>query len=201
MHLRIQLILATVAFSAVALAQNPITADAPFQVRYASNLNIGDSVVNITNSGATVASGVSQSLCANLYTFDPAEELVSCCTCSVTPNALVSLSVVKSLISNPLTPAIPTSVVIKLVSTTGTCNAAAEGTLATGLLAWGTTLHLNNTTAAPSYYGTETAFSPATLSAAEYAHITTFCGFIQANGSGFGICAGCSTGGLGASKQ
>ncbi len=40
-------------FSAAAFAQNPITADSPFQVRYAANLNIGDSVVNITNTGAT----------------------------------------------------------------------------------------------------------------------------------------------------
>jgi hypothetical protein len=197
MHLRVQLILATVAFSAVALAQNPITADAPFQVRYASNLNIGDSVVNITNDGASGGS-----ICANLYTFDPAEELVSCCTCVVTPNALVSLSVIQSLTSNPLTPAIPTSVVIKLLSTTtGTCNASTEGILVPGLLAWGTTLHLNTSTAAPTYYGTETAFSPGSLSAAEYAHITAFCGFIQANGSGFGICKGCATGGLGGTKQ
>ena len=48
-----------------------------FQVRYAANLNIGDSVVDITNTGASN----SANLCANVYTFDPAEELISCCTC------------------------------------------------------------------------------------------------------------------------
>jgi hypothetical protein len=202
MHLRIQLMLATVAFSAVASAQiiNSATPDS-FQVRYASNLNIGDSVINITNSGATVAAGVSQNLCIGVYTFDPAEELISCCSCSVTPNALQSISVRSSLTSNPLTPAIPTSVVIKLVATTGGgCDASAEGTQASGMLAWGTTIHALPT--APVSYGvTETAFSPSGLSAAEYAHITTFCGFIEANGSGFGICAGCAGGGLGATKQ
>jgi hypothetical protein len=36
------------------------------------------------------------------------------------------------------------------------------------------------------------------LSAAELAHITSTCGFIQSNGSGFGICNGCAAGGLGA---
>jgi hypothetical protein len=189
---RFALVLATVAFSTVAFA------DDTFQVRYAANLNIGDSVVNFTNSGATVAGGVSQNLCINLYTFDPQEELISCCTCSVTPNGLVSLSVVKSLIANPLTPAIPTSVVIKAVASTGTCNASSVNTTAHGLLGWGTTLHQNTSTVSPSYAVTETAFSDATLTAAELNHITSFCGFIQANGSGFGICRGCPSFGLGA---
>ncbi len=194
MHLRVKLILATVAFSAVAFA------DDTFQVRYASNLNIGDSVINITNTGATVANGVSQNLCVNVYTFDPAEELAACCTCNVTPNGLASISVRSSLTSNPLTPAIPTSVVIKLVASTGACNASSVTGLAHGLLAWGTTIHALPT--APVSYGvTETPFALADLSAAELTHLTSFCGFIQANGSGFGICAGCGTGGLGASRQ
>jgi hypothetical protein len=195
--MRFTFAIASLALSTIAFAQNPITADSRFQIRYASNLNIGDSVVNISNSGATGAS-----LCANIYTFDPAEELISCCTCSVTPNALQSLSVRNSLISNTLTAAIPTSVVIKiLASTETTCNASAVTvpTLApAGLLAWGTTLHANSTTTPVSYYGSETAFTPATLSAAEFAHITSFCGFIQADASGFGICKGCAAGGLGA---
>ena len=198
--MRFTLALATLALSTVAFAQNPITADAPFQVRYASNLNIGDSIVNITNSGAAGANG-SANICANLYTFDPAEELISCCTCSVTPNGLQSLSVLKSLISNPLTPAIPTSVVIKIVGSTGACNAANVANLAVGLLAWGTTIHQNTSTAATSYFGSETAFSPASLSASELVHITSTCGFIQSNGSGFGICKGCAAGGLGGSTS
>ena len=193
--MRFTLALAALAFSAVAFA------DDSFQIRYAANLNIGDSFVDFTNSGATVANSVSQNLCINLYTFDPAEELISCCTCSVTPNGLVSLSVMKSLISNPLTPAVPTSVVIKAVASTGVCNASAVGTLAHGLLGWGTTLHQNTSTAAPSYSVTETAFSQADLTAAELAHITSTCGFIQSDGSGFGICKGCAPGGLGASTS
>jgi hypothetical protein len=193
--MRFTLALAALAFSTAAFA------DDTFQVKYAANLNVGDSFVDFTNSGATVANGVSQNLCINLYTFDPAEELVSCCTCSVTPNGLVSLSVVRSLISNPLTPAIPTSVVIKAVASTGVCNASAVTTLAHGLLGWGTTLHQNTSTAAPSYGVTETAFSFAELTAAELAHITSTCGFIQSDGSGFGICKGCAPGGLGASTS
>jgi hypothetical protein len=174
----------------------------PFQIRYAANLNIGDAYVDITNSGATVANGTSQNLCANLYTFDPAEELISCCTCSITPNGLQSLSVIKSLISNPLTPAVPTSVVIKVVATSDpVCNAATAATQAHGLLVWGTSLHQNSSGVPASYSVTEGAFSFATLSVPELAHITSTCGFIQGNGSGFGICKGCAAGGLGASSN
>jgi hypothetical protein len=194
--MRFTLALAALAFSTV------VFADDTFQIKYAANLNIGDSYVNFTNSGATVAAGVSQNLCINLYTFDPQEELISCCTCSVTPNGLVSLSVVKSLISNPLTPAIPTSVVIKAVASTGaSCDASVVTGVAHGLLAWGTTLHQNTSTATPTYAVTETAFSNADLSAAELAHITSFCGFIKADGSKFGICGGCPSNGLGASSS
>lgn len=167
------------------------------QVKTVPNLNIGDADVDITNTGTSGGS-----VCANVYTFDPAEELISCCTCTVTPDGLQSLSVLKSLISNPLTPAIPTAVTIKIVATAGTCNASviSPGALAPGLLAWGTALHAAPTTPV-TYAMTETAFSPAILSLADFAHISTTCGFIQSDGSGFGICKGCSAGGLGAAHQ
>jgi hypothetical protein len=192
MYLRIQLALATVAFSTIVSAQS----DTPFQVRYASNLNIGDSVINITNSGAS-----SGNICANVYTFSPDEQLISCCSCTVTPNALVSLSAKTDLISNTLTPAVPNSIVVKILATTGgACNASVPGTPSPGLAAWGTTLHVNAAVAGGVAL-TETPFTPATLSAAELAKISSFCGFIQANGSGFGICRSCRLGGQGADKQ
>ena len=184
-------------FSAAAFAQNPITADSPFQVRYAANLNIGDSVVDITNTGATGGS-----ICVNVYTFAPDEQEISCCTCQVTPDGLASLSVKNSLINNTLTGVIPPAVVIKLIATRGACNAAAPGELAIGLAAWGTTIHALPVTAgspAGTYGVTETAFTPSTLSATEIARATSLCGFIESDGSGYGICGGCSAGGLGAS--
>ena len=216
MYKHLTLALAAAAFSTVAFAQSldnvTITPSDYFQISYAANLNVGDAFVNITNSGATAITnegnanvpidpGTSLNLCANLYTFDPQEELISCCSCSVTPNALQSLSVVSSLISNPLTPAIPTAVVIKMIGTlqVGTCNAGTPGLPAHGLLAWGTSLPQNTSTAKASYSVTEAPFSQAALTLAEYAHVVSFCGFIQADGTGFGICKGCASGGLGAS--
>jgi len=196
---------ATVAFAAAAFAQdvNDITQRFPdeFQVRYASNLNKGDSFINITNTGTDAPD---DNICVNVYTFDPSEEMVSCCSCLVTPNALVSLSVQGDLISNTLSPATPTAVVVKLVSTgpvaETTCNPGTRSRLAPGMRAWGTTLHQLPGT--PASYGlTESRFLNGGLSNAEYSHLTAFCGFINANGSGFGICKSCRTGGLGGVKQ
>ena len=214
MHLIKKVIVAAIATAVVAVAQNPITADSPFQIRYASNLTTGDSVINITNTGANGASlfgpgfgGAAGNICVNVYAFSPDEQLVSCCSCLVTPNGLVSLSVVNDLISNTLTGVRPSSVVVKLLSTiagTGgsgtscTNSAAAPVGIVGGMLAWGTTLHADPT---GGFAVTETAFSPATLSAGELASIGNRCTNIIGNGSSFGICRSCRAGGLGATKR
>ncbi len=239
----------------------PANAQADYQIRYASNLNVGDSVVNLTNTGTLTNPGAlttSGNICVNVYTFDASEELISCCSCMVTPNGLNSLSVKQDLVSNTLTPGVPNSVVIKLLAsiplgltpagTGGTCNPSSPNVsnlLPSGMKAWGTTLHSLPTT--PLTYGlTETPFEPAdlgltgastitvspspalligsnpvlgnatvtvtpggqtivtytnALGSAELTKLTTFCSFIQANGSGFGICKSCRTGGLGAAGK
>ena len=198
----------------------PQAIDAPFQIRYASNLNLGDSYINATNSGAAgagLAAGTSASttgaFCLNVYAFSPDEQMVACCSCPVTPNGLVKLSVVDDVVYRTLTPAVPTAVVIKLYSTRpqgSTCNAATPGPAQPGLLAWGTTLHSYK---GPGLAGTkmlETPFLPATLSTragelggsdiSELGRLTQLCGFIQANGSTYGICKSCTIGGLGAGR-
>jgi hypothetical protein len=214
------------AFSAVAAfgqSVNPAVpaagyADSAFQVRYASNLAIGDSVINFSNAGSSssvdgIAGGGAQNgdICANIYAYSPDEQLVSCCSCNVTPNALNSLSVKNDLASNTLTPIIPSALVIKVLATEGgslcTANKAASvaaNQLKAGLLAWGTTIHaLPSLPGAAVEYGvTETAFaSPSSLSEAERSRMTQLCAFIRANGSGYGICKSCKVGGLGASSK
>lgn len=214
MHLKIfrNALFAAVALSTAAFAQvsaSNVTMDSPFQVRYASNLNVGDSVVNITNSGARgagLAAGTSASttgaICANVYAFSPDEQMISCCSCPVTPNGLVSLSARQDLISNTLTPAVPTSIVIKLLASApvgGSCSssAASPGPLTSGMIAWGTTIH--ESAAGGAYEVSETPFIPATLSEGEFSRLRNLCTFINANGSGFGICRSCRLGGLGGS--
>jgi hypothetical protein len=214
------LFLAVFVFSMAAFAQSlplaaPVVpeADGVYQLRYLANLNQGDSYVNLTNAGTLSGFDPAGRLCVNVYTFDPNEELISCCACPVTPNGLNSLSARNDLISNTLTPGVPTGIVIKLLASTGIaggatavaqCNAATVGTganvLVTGLAAWGTTIHalpVTPGTPATTFGVTETPFTNATLSAAELVRITSLCGFAQTNGSGFGICRACRLGGLG----
>ena len=216
MYLR-NVILATLVLAMVAFAQNPITADSPFQVKYAANLQFGESYIDITNSGANGAplngpgfGGAAGNICVNVYAFSPDEQLISCCSCLVTPNGLVNLGVNRDLTVKTLTGVIPTSVVVKLVATlagtggsgTNCTNSAATVTMATpvsGMLAWGTTIHA--TPVAGTYATVETAFTPATLSAGELASISGRCASILGNGSGFGICFSCRAGALGAPKQ
>ena len=161
-----------------------------FQVRYASNLAIGDSVINFTNDGSSstdtgLATGGAQNgdICANIYAYSPDEQLVSCCSCNVTPNALNSLSVRNDLASNTLTPIIPSALVIKVLVTAAgaACTASSAATvtranLASGLLAWGSTIHALPVTAgtpASTYGLTETPFAvPSKLSRAELARMT-----------------------------
>ncbi len=170
------------------------TQDTAIHVKYIGNLGSGDSVVNITNTGAA---GVN--LCANVYVFAPDEQLVSCCTCVVTPNGLVSLSARNDLINNPLTPAVPSSIVVKIVGSTGTCNASSVAAGVAGLMVWGTSLHIPPFVTARTV--TETPFTTAAQSVSELTRITRLCGFIQSNGSGYGICSSCRAGALGGAKK
>jgi hypothetical protein len=221
------LVASTVAFGQVQV--NPgIDIDA-YQINYAANLNIGDSNVDITNTGiqgpffgTTAAGPTAGNLCVNTYVFDPQEEEIGCCACLVTPNGLNSLSAKSDLISNNLTPAVPTSIVVKLVASqpgtdkTGAftvCNPATlvplaagipyaagqTGRVAAGMRAWMNTLEPE---ASPGTYGVvHSSFLPSPLIDWELNALSTVCNFIQANGTGFGICKSCRLGALGGAKQ
>ena len=195
-----------------------ITVGGNFLISYAANLNAGDSVINITNTGANGAAlngpgfgAAAGNICVNVYAFSPDEQMVSCCACLLTPNALASLSVKEDLIANTLTGIRPNSMVVKLLATgagagfTGTActnsaavagQNAANPLIVSGALAFGTTIHLQGTGLAV----TEVPFTPATLSLAELASITNRCTNIIGNGSTFGICRSCRAGGLNSSR-
>lgn len=210
--------------SIVGYSQVPTSAaDGPYQIRYASNVSAGDSYVDITNDGAsmtttTIAAGqntlsVSGSICANVYTFNPSEEILSCCSCPITPNGLISLSVQRDLLSNTLTGyATPNSVVIKLVATappgagvgtssnpcgTSASTVGAGGALATGMVTWGISLHANTSAVAGTYHLTETPFTVASYNPSELLRLGNLCAIVQAQGSTFGICPSCADTGVG----
>jgi hypothetical protein len=198
--MRIHNFLVVLAFTGAAFAQLVTAPVDVYQIGYAANLLNGDSYVNLSNAGSLNGFDPAGRICVNVYTFDPSEELVSCCSCPVTPDGLKSLSVKQDLVSNTLTPGVPGSVVIKLVASSpiaDACNAASPTTtnVVSGMMAWGTSLHQN--TVSGNFELTENVFIPKPLSVSELGKLTSYCGFIQAVGSGFGICRSCSLGGLG----
>jgi hypothetical protein len=219
MHLR-DLILTALALAPVAFAQGPATTlttlDAFYQVRYIANLQFGDSYIDMVNDGATMLGPigpggalVTGNICANVYVFDSAEEMISCCSCLITPDGLMSLSVQRDILSNTATGVMPTSLTVKLLATiagihgsstscTNSASMVSTSIIGFGLAAWGTTLHA--TPVAGIYATTETAFTPATLSAGELASLGNRCSNIIGDLSGFGICASCRATALGGSK-
>ena len=191
-----QVMLGVALLSTAALAVEP-----EIQLNYAANLSAGDSVTNLTNAGTLNGFDPAGDICANVYVFAQDQQLISCCTCPLTPNHLRTLSTQNDLINNTLTPGVPIGVTIVLYATdvpTGGCNAAAPGDPVEGLRAWGTHIH-----AAPGggFGVTETTYVPAGLSPTELAKLESYCGFIQADGTGYGICGSCVDGAAGAKKQ
>lgn len=189
--------------AAVYGADPAVTApDDVFQIHYVSNLDAGDSLVNLINAGTQGGFDPTGAICVNVYAFSPTQAMLACCSCYLSPNSLHSLSARADLVSNTLTPTFSTSIVVKLLASLpvgGACNASTPnaGNLAPGMRAWGTTIHIINNAPVAS----ETEFSKAVLSTTELTKLTLYCGFLQANGSGYGICKSCRTGGLGAQKM
>ena len=202
------------AIGLVAHCQSPIQRDSPFQVRYAANLIAGESYINIINTGSNGAplngpgfSVGTGNICVNIYAVDPTENLISCCSCLVTPNQTVNLGVNRDMLIKTLTPVTPPSATILLIgsnpnATNCTNTAALVGTpnnsVTGGFVAFGTTLHATK----PGVYASaEAPFAPAQLSSDQLSSLTGRCAFIIGNGSGYGTCLSCELGALTALKQ
>jgi hypothetical protein len=231
MYSKILLSLATVLIPAAMFGQylndgTGINRDA-FQVNYASNLQLGDAVVNVTNAGTSAGANVPVpfgnnygDICANIYVFDPDQEMAACCTCLVSPNSLHSWPVgygAGALLSGTGGGNAHHSVTIKLLATNPipapngtTCDPAlgyrdaaahtalpANGyALAPGMAAWATHSHPTNT---PTVAITETPFENKVLSAGELGKLTQECSAIVTQQSSQ-FCPACGLGGLAAPR-
>jgi hypothetical protein len=187
----------------------------PVLVRYAAHLGAGESYINIANTGLNgdplegpgYGNDVSTigNVCVSLYATDATDgQLVSCCSCLVTPNAVVHLGANADLASE-VTGLTPASIVVKLIpsvpigaATVGSCALQAAGLtvahLTSGVVAWGTTLH---PAPAPStgFATTSTPFIAVEPSAADVASLTGRCAAIIGNGGTYGICPSCKNAG------
>ena len=171
-------------------------ADDTYQVTYYSNANTTgapDGTLRITNTGATVANGVSQSLYAAIYVFDDSEELQECCSCVVTPDGLLSESVNKELTANTVTTIKPTRGVIEVIGTTSSNPASIAG-LAHGLAGWmtqiqGSQINLTTSKWSAPFVINQSPLTQSTLTAAELIELTSTCGYAMVLGSGGGVCS------------
>ena len=166
-----------------------------YQVTYFDN-NIPGSpldsgTVRVINPGVTGSpiSADMGTLCANIYVFDDTQEMIECCSCPITANGLLTLSI-GDLTENPLT-VTPYRGVIKIVSSTPnpTCDATKLATATPDLRAFAT--HLQNDGSwggHPFLSVTEDEFSDAPLSAVEQNDLGTICSFVRYLGTGRGRC-------------
>jgi len=239
MHLRL-LVLSVVVLSTVAFGQSLVGTAYPdaYQVKIFPNTTIGDSYIDITNSGQFGSPGLfagttattGGSICVNVYVFASDEELMECCSCAVTPNELVELDVQKSLVnvlqgSNLNSKSLEVALTAtQPTGSTPSCSGSAyagtsgfgglfpeDGTLGApagispllvpGLVAWGTGLHLNTGTSPNAFQITETRFEPKPLLDLEATRLNVLCSSVIGNGSGPGLCTGCTVGALAAAKH
>jgi hypothetical protein len=155
-----------------------------------------DAQMYVVNPGSTGGLEPGGDLCANIYVFNPSQQMVACCSCKVTPDGLRTFSVNTDLVSNPVVAIKPNSGAIKVISsrvpTSGSCDKVA-GTDFTPFGTLGTWITHVHQTAPTSFSVSETHFLPGSISLEvsgqpETTKLKTFCNFIQGNTLGAGIC-------------
>ena len=145
-------------------------------------------------------------VCANIYVYNDVQEQQECCSCPLTPNELLSLSVINDLISNPFNPRESLSAgVIKIVGSAGACinsctatTAAGPYTIAGGLHEWinhTETMASNQKSFKPTPYGFITStsvdeFTNAVLDSGELANLRAGCHAIDEANSHASECVG-----------
>ena len=166
--------------SGSALAQH---SDYYFVTYYANNVAAApDETVRVINDGnsAPYAGG---DLYADFYLFDDSQEMITCCSCKVTPDGLLSESV-KAMTASAIRGFAPTRGVIKMISSSngffpvaGAEEPPAE-IRATGLRGWATHIQSvkNETPNGPAAYSqTETALADSNLSGSEQYLLELLC--------------------------
>jgi hypothetical protein len=167
-----------------AMAETPPKQPADtLKVDYFSNANTSgapDATLHIINPGTTFGT-----ICPDIYVFDDHQEMSECCSCSLSPDSIRTLSVNTDLTNNPLTGHILSHGAIKIASSL--CGDPAMLKPVPAIRAWAT--HIQNS----KFTITEGESQDATLSDGEGAALDRECAAIELDGSGSGICT-CGTG-------
>lgn len=150
-----------------------------------------DQSIRIVNPGVQSTTSALGDLCANIYVFDSSQELKECCSCPVTANGYIRLSVNSNLTNNPGNGASfnvgSVAVVPSVLSATSACDPTTVSPVPS-LNVWGT--HV--ATKGAGFGLVETLAPSAPLSGPELTELQSICGFIVGNQSGAGVCS-CTT--------
>ena len=150
---------------------------------------VPDETIRIVNPGIQSTPSSTPDLCANIYVFDATQELEECCSCDISANGSLTLSVTTDLTSNPDNGIPITSGTIAVIPGTGGCDPT-NPTPAPDLAVWGTHLAPGvNRSGAVNAAVVETRAEDLTLSGGEETELVSLCSMILANDSGFGICS------------
>ena len=164
--------------------------DNVFAVSYFSNAHTRgapEAVLRLVNDGTVSDASPAGDLCASVYVFDSAEELNECCSCRITPNGILSLSVNTNLTSDTVTGRTPTRGIVKVVSSSlsaGSCSAAVMAPQA-GIRGWIT--HVQR--ASRGFSITEEELTDSTYGSRESADLAEDCTVIIELAGGMGICS------------
>jgi len=146
-----------------------------------------DESIRIVNPGVQSTASVMGDLCANIYVFDNTQELKECCSCPVTANGFIRLSVNTNLTGNPGN-GVPfnigsVAVVPSVLSAATPCNPTSVSPIPS-LDVWST--HIANR--GTGFRLVETLAPDTPLNTTELSGLQNVCGFIISNQSGAGIC-------------
>jgi hypothetical protein len=187
---------ATLILSGTAFAQGD---NSYYFVTYYSNANTSgapDATVRVINDGDTGAN-----LWASFYVFDDSQELNECCSCSITPDGLLSEDVNSNLTSNTLTGRVPKRGAIKIISSTVQATGPAGysnfqdptdffNSPAPGLRVWATHVQSGNNTGGGGFSVSEDLVADSNLASSEQDLLQTLCFYVAWLGSGnYGICS------------
>jgi hypothetical protein len=202
MHRTFTLLALTTAISLLALAFAPARASAqqptiPDSLKvdyfaYANTAGAPDGTVRLSNPGTTGGN-----VCAAIFVFNADQEVQACCSCLLTPDGLLTLSVNDDLTTNPLTGVTLISGSFSIISTAtvnGSCPLPTTlNPISGGVRSWSTHIEQLRFKATKRYSGTVAPSQDATLSATEESTLATDCYDIYVAGSGHGFCT-CGTG-------
>ena len=164
--------------------------DNVFALSYFSNANTRgapDAVLRLVNDGTVSDASPAGDLCASVYVFDSREELNECCSCRITPNGILSLSVNTNLTADTLTGRSLTRGIVKVVSSSlsaGSCDPRAMAPQA-GIRGWIT--HVQR--ASRGFSLTEEELTDSTYGSLESADLAEDCLVLTELANSTGVCS------------